>query len=191
MRPVPDWFAEQLRLEHAGRLRIRWSPIEQNFQVESKVAPGTPWIRPPKIKDQRTGKVSTDTAQDGYVRARDGYQFVCALEPTRQKRCPKCHNAVMEFKPYGFKHTTCPLCQKGSVSGWWEFTDQLLQHLRYIDPDRGGIERVFKDLERDEERAEATKQRDFMNKARDVASDMFSEVYGIQSVGYTGKEFRP
>jgi hypothetical protein len=68
--------------------------------------------------------------------------------------------------------------------------DDLLQHLRFIDPMRGGIERVFAAQDAGLEARERSRCRDMHTHTESVWKDGYNRVAGIPSWGYTGREFR-
>jgi hypothetical protein len=139
MRKAPEWFLNQLKQEHDGRLRIRWSPARFRWQIEQKV------------DISKLAPFHIDSLDDDAIRAVDGYARVCEISPGTLTPCT---NTGLDGRmcghdlraPFGqFVQVRCPRCRAdgfhgGQILSHFELDDNLLQHLRRIDPNRGAYE---------------------------------------------------
>lgn len=184
---IPDSFRSQLKAESDGRLRIRFSPYRQLWQIEAKRHRG-------KLSDR-------PTTDDATIREADGYDLVAEISPTPRISCPNIYKKDPFARPARcettisvpinqMKETTCPGCKARITAPHFELSAMLLEHLRYIDPDRGGIERVFKDADRHEEQRVARLRRERHNMAEALFKEERREVLEIPMVGYSGRSFR-
>lgn len=183
---IPSEFADALHREFDGRFRVRWSPKREEYHVEYKVLPGQV-LEPPRTK---SGEF--DTYDDDYIRARDGYDFIVAIRRGDRMPCPHC-GLTMKVAHLEMREASCEHCKVRGRDGrypavFYPLNHILIEHLRFIDPLRGGPERVLarvRELERQRELAEF---RSAMNEIEDATSAYFTRLFDIKSVGYTGKE---
>lgn len=184
---IPDWFRSQLNVESDGRLRIRFSPYRGLWQIEAKRHRG-------KLSDQ-------PTTSDATIREADGYDLVLEIAPQPRIGCPNVYKASPFARPERcdetirvpinqMKEAQCPKCKARITAPHFELSSALLQHLRYIDPDRGGIERAFKDADRFEEQRVQRLRRERHNIAEALFKEERRKVLEIPMVGYTGRSFR-
>jgi hypothetical protein len=185
MRFAPDWFVSQLKQEHDGRLRIRWSPVRFRWQIEQKTDVA------------RLAPFKVDPGDDDAIRAMDGYTRICEISPGTITPCTNigptgkmCGHDLRA--PYAeFKQVRCPACRAngfhgGNIVAHFELNDHLLQHLRRIDPNRGAYEATRKSLR--------THNKDVMNARYDSVSKELAYMavddmrLDIPKRGYTGKE---
>lgn len=182
MMPPQD-FVDRLTREFDGRLRIRWSDMRGEWHIEHHV--GRAVLPPRRIDDEH----------DDLIRARDGYEFVMAIRPGDRMPCPRC-GLTLSLVPFAFQETTCPRCKaEGRESGtravFFPLGDALLEELRKRDPIRDGGPRMLQLMDQANRRLELTRQREFSTYHEAVAKDSFNQLFQIQSVGYTGREFTP
>lgn len=135
---VPDDFKARF-LHEFPDYRIRWSLREDRWHLEQKCGRGA--LAPFRI----------DPADDSYVRARDGYWLVMAIQPGPRMACPgvvqrtpRQHCNTTLSVPIGkSKEVVCSVCKKSgrdgrTITSYWPLDETLLEHLRYTDPLRGG-----------------------------------------------------
>jgi len=171
---IPAWFSTQLAVESDGRLRVRWSEKTHRFQVESRSGRAIIPSRPISPLD------------DEAIRARDGFNLVLEVTPGDHTDCPKCGEEV-RLIPRRIGDIRCPRCSASFRACFFPLSEDLLLYLRYSDPDRGGIERVFRDADLETERLEARMRRERHNRTEDIWKDDWNKVVGIPSVGYAGR----
>jgi hypothetical protein len=184
MYSVPADFADRLASEFDNRLRIRWSYQEQAFVVEQKVSR--------RLAD--AFPVLND--QDDLLRLRDGYIKVMSVNTGTRVPCPR-KGCTVEFKlptPFVSYLMECPECRACGypyqhAAGFFELTDRLIEHLRSIDPLNGASRRNRDRVDRTNETIEQAMEREANNLLEAAAKDNFTQMAGIQSVGYTGKIF--
>lgn len=172
----PESFLEALRLQFDGRFRLRWSEGTSQWHLEQKVGRG----RPPHKK--------VSPLDDRAIRWKDGFEFLLAVTPGDRTRCPSCQ-MVTKVPVLKMQYAKCEWCEKEFRACYWPLGEALLQHLRYLDPDRGGAERVLRDVEDAEYLQEFRRKRRVREEAKDAVWDDWRTLFNIPSVGYTGKEF--
>ena len=161
---APEWFLERLHADNHGRLRLRWSHQHHEWQIEAK--------------RERGAIISTYVSEydDARIRARDGYDIIAAVRPGDRMPCRRCRTTV-RVPCFEFGETKCERCGCRMRASYWPLGEALLEHLRYIDPFRGGHERIFADAERANAEREKSNQRAFsghiQDEARDWAIDSF------------------
>lgn len=177
---APRSFTERLEREFRGRLRIRFSDKEQEWQIEQRVGRAV-------LPDARISLYDDDA-----IRARDGYLHVMSIRQGDRMPCPKCR---YELKVPAFKtvDVACPYCKlKGRTTrvcaGYFPLEgDALIQHLRRLDPERGASLELAAEADRKNEALVASLERQSLDASYGISQD-FNRLFGIQSVGYTGKE---
>lgn len=139
---VPTDFKQRF-LKEFPEYRIRWSLKDQRWMIEQRCGRGA--LPPLKI----------DPADDGLIRAKDGYWLVMAFQPGDRMACP----GTVNFYPRTFcnwtmkvatrkvKESVCGMCRfKGRdgryMTSFWPFDETLIERLRETDPLRGGIQRA-------------------------------------------------
>lgn len=171
---VPDWFAQQLAVESDSRLRVRWSQRSHRFCVEVKAGRAIIPSRP----------ISPD--DDEAIRARDGFNLILEIAPGDRTECPGC-SRITRIPIRKVAEAKCEWCGKVFRACFFPLNEDLLLYLRYIDPDRGGIERVFRDMDAGQAQFEARRRRERHNRTEDLWKDHWNQVVGIPSVGYAGR----
>lgn len=106
--------------------------------------------------------------------------------------CPKC-GLKMSVPELHFGEAICYGCRLHGRDGrhtaaYFPLGERLLEHLRYIDTERGGLERQITDIDNANEALIAGGARKRDNAIEAVNRDYYTTLAGIQSVGYTGKE---
>lgn len=173
---VPAWFERQLKLEFDDQVRVRWSPKRHRFLLE-----------------RRVGRVSAapkwvDPLDDRAIQARDRVQTILEVAPGTVTPCPRCgQDLKLAYKQ--MQESTCARCRRTVRAVFFPLGWDLLQHLRWSDPDRGGTERVFDAVETGEAQREALQRRKFKREHEAIWKEDFRRLFQYPMVGYTGKEF--
>jgi hypothetical protein len=175
---APASFRASLERQFDGRLRVRWSEAKGEWHIEQKMA---------RSRLARRRVAAGTVEHDEVVRAADGYVFVLAVRPGNRVPCPKC-GKVLGIPELRMKRSTCPLCSHSFLAVYYPLGDMLLEHLRYTDPYRDGLDRIFKAQEDAEQQVKAAQHRERHNEGEALWKDHFTQIAGIQSVGYTGRE---
>jgi hypothetical protein len=178
---IPIDFARRLQDEFNGRLRVRWSVARQEWHIEQRV--GRAALPPFRISE----------IDDRLIRYRDGYAFVMAIRPGDRMPCPTCHLTV-KVPVLKTGEAVCSHCQFKGRDGrykaaYFPLNDILLEHLRKIDPERGGIERVTAEADQALVQRERSIERNTKNQIEAGIKEDIRRVLQIPQVGYTGKEF--
>jgi hypothetical protein len=185
---VPSWFASQISSEFDGQLRCRWSPFRERFSIERKRDKSRQRPLPPKPPNLaglmpenliRAEKRYLDKLQ----RFRDDYELVLEVAAGTNIRCLDCDRwnklAFCEMRS-----TRC-VCGTDLNVVFFPLGAQLLEHLRFTNPDTGGIDRVERKIVDDTETLSAAKERANRDKREEPWRDNFNKVFGIQSTGWT------
>ena len=170
----PKEFEKRLREDFDGRLRLRWSLGKRAWMIEQK-------FRPVVVRQK------VDERDDAAIRTRDGYTLVATIAPGDRIPCVRC-GRTLKIPSMTFKETVCQ-CGVSTTLCYWPLGESLLDYLKKYDPYRDGIHRLERELLDYEAKRAKQERRDQVNLAEDVASDTITQWFGIQSVGYTGKEF--
>jgi hypothetical protein len=173
---IPDSFASRLKDEFPN-LRIRFSEKRQAFQIEQQIGRG---CLPP---------IHIDPHNDDLIRAKDGYWKVCEVRPGTTMPCEQC-GSTLQVPPLKFKEVTCAKCVRDGfdgrvVAGYFPLSEILLEHLRFLNPLTGGIERNAEMVDRHNKQLLASRERDVQNTVESTKDD-YGFIAGIPSVGYTG-----
>lgn len=184
---VPEWFAEQLRAEQDRTYRVRWSNARSCFVVEQKAGRGL--STPPRrlMKKLERMKEVPDMVEEILTRARDGYLLFLEIFPSGRAGCPKC-GAEVKLKPRVWEYAVCPSCAKDFPAVWFNLDGAVLEHLRYIDMNRGGYERMEADQDRENDQIVKTAIKDTRASLSEAVWDDWRGLFQVPRVGYTGKE---
>lgn len=179
---APPAFTRQLDDVFNGRLRIRWSAKRREFHIEQKVGRMAP------------NPCHIDEGDDDLIRARDGYIYVMSIRPGDRMPCPDC-DYQLSVPVMDTADIRCPYCQlKGRttrvVAGYWPLNERLIEHLRRIDPLRGGSDEMAAAADAYNESRLKAAEAAYSDTIISAADDDYRRLVGIPSVGYTGKEFR-
>ena len=138
---VPDEWRARFEAEFP-EYRIRWSLRRGSWQIEQRAGRGA--LPPLRI----------DPHDDSLIRAADGYWLVMEFQPGDRMPCPgilsirprRTCGAIVKVPYRESREAVCPECRKRdrdgkNIAAYWPFDEILLEHLRYSDPLRGGIQR--------------------------------------------------
>lgn len=171
-------FNTRLQDVFGGRLRARWSDYSRSYHIEQKVGRGV--FDPPTHRDHRES--------DRWIRARDGYSHVMEIRVGDRMACPTCHLPV-DVPTMELAETRCLYCKlKGRdttfVACYFPLGETLIDHLRKIDPENDGIRRQAAEIERNQRRAELSRERAADGALRDGLMD--AAIDQIPKWGYGG-----
>jgi hypothetical protein len=182
---IPEWFAEQLRRDFRGRYLIRWSEAKQCFQILTRIARGVA-MRPARLhaKLQRLSEADRDEFE---YRLRTGTEVFVSIYPGTAARCPRCEAKVPLTKHvWAFAH--CTRCGKDFKAVSFELGHLLLEQLRWLDFERGGDERILAAMDTANNAKVKGDKREDRNVLEAAVKDDVNQIFGIQQVGYTGRE---
>lgn len=177
MQP-PSSFVQRLTKEFGGRLRIRWSKRLNEFQVEQRVGRAT------------TPPIFVSEFRDDYIRAKDGYAYVLSVRPGDRMPCPTCG---LELKVPAFQTTevNCPRCSAkrnrptGYTASYFPLGESLIDYLKSIDPERDGYKRRLRDMDNNNFKLEAIKEKDLASQRADILTDGLYYSPDFPKIGYT------
>lgn len=178
---ISEYFTNLLEREFDGRLRIRWSPFQQQYRIEQKVARGMMWPDKPILENDEEA-----------LMIKDGYWFVMGVSPREHTKCQRC-GTELEIPAFETRMITCPICKiMGRTyrisAGYFPLNDRLIKYLKSIDPEKDmGKEQVAK-LRANNEALVKSQQRAMSNNIEAYGKDNFTKLAQIAQVGYTGKE---
>lgn len=176
---IPAEFNRRMRREFPD-LRIRWSKARNCWAIEQKVGRGA--LAPFRISE----------VDDSFIRARDGYWLVCYVQQNRKFGCPEC-NLELKSPIMRFAEVTCPYCKLRDkdariMTGYFPLNTTLIEHLRSTDPRRDAIRKMAAKADAANDAMMKEKEKKFRNDIEAITYDDFNYMFGIQSVGYTGRE---
>lgn len=176
---IPEEFADRLHRAFDGRLRIRWSVADGAYHVEQRLARGL--INFPSA-----------LTDDEAIRLRDGYHLVMTVRTGDRMPCPRC-GLTLAVPLRSSTLVSCERCrQKGLehrvAAAYFPLDDTLITHLQAIDPLRGASRELRAKVEAHNAKLMQAQQQQVLNQLTDKASDDFTRIAGIPSVGYTGRE---
>lgn len=178
MRTAPNGFVERLRKEFPD-LRIRWSQRRRSWQIEQQVGRGA------------LSPSAYSRLNDQLIRAKDGYWLVCEVQSGDRMQCPKCGNGPLRVPQLHFAEIRCNACMSQGydgryMAGYFPLGNALLEHLRETDPRRGAIQRMAKQADLANQKLLESQIRQRNNAIEAITKEEFNQLFGIQSVGYTG-----
>lgn len=179
---APSFFTDLLARTFDNRLRIRWSASQHEFHIEQRV--GRAVAAPSRF----------DEGRDDLIRARDGYDFVMSVRTGDRMPCPVCHYTlrVPVMDTWDIHCGYCKLrgLQTSVVAGFWPLNDRLISHLQKIDPLRADQTEQARAADRYNRLMMESEDNAIINAGVARGYEKFNRIAGIQSVGYTGKEYR-
>ncbi len=188
---APEEFVERLEREFGQKYRVRWSDARNEWHVEQKIRRG--------IAEGFANVALKNTQQrrnreDDLIRARDGYVLTMSVNAGNHTYCHEC-NTKMSVPSFETAVIFCPFCrlkgrQRHQVAGYFPLGDSLIDHLRKIDSERGGTDRVVAEVDRSNQWMLAQNERKFRNHIEAGVKDRFNRLVGIQQTGYTGRIFK-
>lgn len=133
-----------------------------------------------------------DPHDDSLIRARDGYWFVIAIRPGTLVTCPHCYRDI-RITAMVFEEAACAHCKSAGRDGrihavYFPLGESLLEHLRKIDPERDGIQRITAEADAANDALLKARERHTSNHIEAATKDAITSILDIKSVGYTGKE---
>lgn len=176
---VPQTFARRLR-EFDPNLRVRWSNRTHTFHIESKVG--------------RAAEIFALPHNDGAVRLRDGYQLVCEVTAGTQMWCHQQVTADGDVCGYPlpvpmmeFREVVCPMCRARGrdgrhVYGYFGWGEQLLDHLKLIDPRNKWRWTLRAEADLTNQRLQESRERDTLNQLTSVALEERFRTTGVSQV---------
>lgn len=175
---APKSFKDSLETQFNGRLRIRWSNKNSEWQIEEKISRG-----------HLLNRHIDDMYDDEALRWRDGYSLVCSVRPGDRMPCSVC-NTELSVPIHEFAEIRCPYCSsKGRkvsiIAGFFPLGDILLEHLRRLDPLRGWRDENVYEIYDEWRQKQMDKEIEDMSP---IWGDYFKRLVGISQTGYTGKE---
>lgn len=171
---VEQSFLKGLERDFGGEVRLRWSPQRNRWQLERKgVADG--------------GPVDPKDRLDAWIRRRDRFYRILETSPGSRVACSFCGNDY-SHPMFTLQAAKCPHCEKEELVMNWPLGEKLLEHLRFTDPSRDGLERMWRELEAAELAKEKSSVREKKNLGEAIWKEEFNRVFEIQSKGYTGKD---
>ncbi len=175
---LEKWFKDELDRDFSGRLRLRWSKARNSWMLEEKA--GRPTLPSRKISE----------IDDAGIRGRDGYRYVLEVRPGTMLPCPRCKKDV-KIPALEFKEAKCPYCAHRFRAVYFPIGPLLLEHIRKIDPYRGGLERVARDHEAADAEFVINQRKQVDTLTNDMLRDNLDQFLGVPKVGYTtSKEFK-
>lgn len=170
---APTEFVEQLERTFDGRLRIRWSEREHNFQVEQKV--GRAVVAP----------IFIDPTRDDLIRARDGFHPVMSVQPGDRMPCPVC-NYTLRVPVMDTHDIRCGYCATRGrttrvVAGYWPLDDNLITHLRKIDPLRDASTELRDEADRHNRVLLKSQEEAAFAPGLDKFNEDYNQIVGIES----------
>lgn len=189
---APEEFVERLNQVFGGRYRIRWSDARNEWHIEQKVrrgiAEGFADVNPRHVKRARE-------KHDDLVRARDGYVLTMAVKAGTRDYCKTC-NTQLSVPAFETQVITCPYCasrgrHSHQTAGYFPLSDSLIDHLRYIDAENDGIDRVTEAVNRSNELLLHEMNMRYIRRPIEAATrERFNRLVGIPQFGYAGSPYR-
>lgn len=175
---IPTAFEEKLQSAFHGRLRVRWSVRNRQFQIEQRV--GRASLAPIRIEADR----------DDLICARDGYAYVLSIAQGDRMCCPECQWKELRVPVKEFADIRCDFCaslgkQGRVVAGYFPLDDSLIQHLKMIDPDGDYSRNLTKDIDQRNQQRELAAERDLSNTVEAGGSEHYNQIVGIPQFGYS------
>jgi hypothetical protein len=167
-------FVAGLERDFGGKIRARWSTQRNRWQIERKGR-------------ELPGKIDLSDRVDRRTRLQDGYYRILEVSPGSLVCCGRCQKDY-KAEIFNLAAPRCPHCDNLETVLNWPLGENLLEYLRRSDPDRDGLDRMERDQKASEEAAEKAADRERANYGEDVWKDEFTNIFEIQSKGYTGKE---
>ena len=181
MYNAPSRFTDRLSREFDGRFRIRWSVQKHEWHIEYKVARGKSHLIHAKSND------------DNLIRAREGYAFAMAIQQGDRMPCPRC-GYELKVPCFKFGEVKCDYCaisgrpSRVAASYFPLDGDMLIQELIKLDPMRAYRDGMAQKADAFNDAKIKGMERKFANQSEDIIKDKFTQIAGIQSVGYSGRE---
>lgn len=183
MKKLNSDFEARLEREFDNQIRMRWSNQRGEWQVEYKVARG------------QVPNVYVSEWDDRLIRARDGYGYLMSVREGDRMPCPTC-GSTLKVPLFEVAEVRCDYCVYNGRDGRHTACyfplegDSFLYHLRKLDPIRGWRDKIAAEVDANNDANLRAAERKFERDIEAITKDNFKQLVGIQSVGYTGKEFK-
>ncbi len=187
---APEAFVERLEQEFGQKYRIRWSDARHEWHIEQRIrrgiAEGFADVSLKNAKQRRN-------REDDLIRARDGYVFTMAVKPGTTTHCHEC-NTKMSVPAFDTAVLFCPFCKmKGrsrhQVAGYFPLSDSLIDHLRKIDSEKDGTDRVAAEVDRSNQWMLFQNKMKLRNHLQAGIKDRYNRLVGIPQFGYAGSTY--
>ena len=182
---APEEFVDRLERQFRGRLRIRWSTQRQEWHIEQRVGRGM-------FPGSKPTKRGWDESIDRYVEHRDGYVFIMAVRTGDRMPCPRCGTELkVPFKQT--THLKCQYCllrlgrQTFVPAVYFPLGDDLIDHLKSIDPENDVQIALAERLDRENEALAAKMENDAIQNALWQFNDDYRKLVGIPTTHLSGK----
>ena len=174
---APKSFTDRLEREFNGRYRIRWSNVRNEWLIEEKLARGV------------LGSFSAEERNDVFIRMRDGYGLVCTVRTGDRMPCSKC-KSELKVSVKEFAEVVCGYCQQQGrsssiVAGFFPLNDDLIYHLRRINPDTPWHETLLSEVKEQNKQREKQIDREIDKVAQSAWGDNHRQLFQTPTVGYT------
>ena len=174
---VPQLFATRLKQEFNDRYRIRWSNQREEWVVEEKLSRGV------------LGSFPLDEYNDVFIRMRDGYGLVCTIRTGDRMPCRKC-GSTLPVPVKEFAEVVCGYCRQqgrssSTVAGFFPLNDDLIYHLRRINPDMPWHETLVSEINEENTKKDKALDREIDNIAESTWGDSHRQLFNTPTVGYT------
>ncbi len=182
MYAAPPEFVDALDTAFDGRLRIRWSTVANEFQIEQRVARGMINFPP------------TDN-EDESIRLRDGYFYVMSVRNGDRMPCPRCaHTLKVPLRQ--IRELSCAPCRGRGVehrvsAGYFPLDNSLIDYLKMIDPMRGASKEMRSKIDAHNEKFTQAQRQAILDNAEAAGRDDFNKIAGIPEFGYGGNKILP
>jgi hypothetical protein len=174
---TPSDFQKALDRDTLGRLRLRWSNARRAWLIEAKAGRG--------IFDVPTA-VEGYRVEDERIQMRDGFKPFMELREYPKMPCHGC-GAGLKLVPFETIQAKCPKCRYEHVVSCFPLGDTLLEHLRKLNPYGTYRANVQRELDRANELKTQTAHRDAGNVVDASTREVYNDLVGIPSFGYSGK----
>lgn len=174
---APREFLKRLESEFRGRYRLRWSNQRGEWLIEEKLQRG------------EFGSFSLDEESDVFIRMRDGYGLVCTIRTGDRMPCPRCRT-TLPVPVKEFAEVVCGFCkQQGrkatTIAGFFPLNDDLIYHLRRINPDMPWHETQLMEVNTANAQREKELDREVDNVSEAVWGDNHRQLFNTPTTGYT------
>jgi hypothetical protein len=174
---TPTEFQKALDREFRGTMRLRWSHARRAWLLEAKAGRGVYDVA-----------VATEGSrlEDESIQLRDGYRLFVELREVPKMPCQGC-KVGLKLSPFETIQATCPKCKYVHVVACFPLGDSLLDHLRKLNPHGTYRENLKREADRFNELKTQTAHRDAGNVVDASTREIYNDLVGIPSFGYSGK----
>lgn len=173
---APPSFVAELEREFLNTVRIRWSPVREEWHLEEKVGRAAVPAR------------FVSEADDELVRERDGYAYVMTIRPGDRMPCTRCH-LTLKVPVMETAQITCPRCERKAFAAYFPINHILLDHLRKIHKRRQDPHAAVRAVDARNAAIERSREADLADGLYGAVSGNWNALTERVSVGYTPQEF--